>query len=169
MKGLASEHICVGHDVFLVPGSCEQLTGSAIGRSDVFYYQTTALSLLSRDCGFGEHLIGTRLYSHVEWMKTVLLRNYRDSSAVHFVDPDLREGNTCTLGNGASGRCVPLDSCKIQLKQAQGQVTFCSTGAVICCSTQSIDASSRLHPDILNCPKLAQNLAGEISHGFLVR
>ncbi|EDS26072.1 tryptase [Culex quinquefasciatus] len=81
-QGLASEHLCLGQDVFLVPGSCEQLTGSMIGRSAVFYYYTKALSLLSRDCGFGEHLISTRLYSHVEWMKTVLLPSYRDSSAV---------------------------------------------------------------------------------------
>ncbi|KAL9697966.1 hypothetical protein quinque_001407 [Culex quinquefasciatus] len=169
LQGLASEHLCLGQDVFLVPGSCEQLTGSMIGRSAVFYYFTKALSLLSRDCGFGEHLISTRLNSHVEWMKTVLLPSYRDSSAVHYVDPDLREGSSCILGSGAMGLCVPVDKCGHQLKQARGQVTFCSSGAVICCSTEHTDASSRLHPDVINCPELVGKLARANSHGSLVK
>ncbi|EDS40875.1 serine collagenase 1 [Culex quinquefasciatus] len=128
-KGPGRDHLCVGNDVFLVPGSCEQLTGSMLGKPSGFFYNTVALTLLSRDCGFGEHLISTRLYSHVDWMKSVLLPNFRDFSAVHYVDADLQEGSSCTLGSGLTGLCVSADRCTEQLKQSQGRITFCSSGS----------------------------------------
>lgn len=168
-KGPGRDHLCVGNDVFLVPGSCEQLTGSMLGKPSGFFYNTVALTLLSRDCGFGEHLISTRLYSHVDWMKSVLLPNFRDFSAVHYVDADLQEGSSCTLGSGLTGLCVSADRCTEQLKQSQGRITFCSSGSVICCSPQNIGGNSRIHPDILGCPELVQKLAGETSNGSLVR
>ncbi|XP_038109426.1 uncharacterized protein LOC6037525 [Culex quinquefasciatus] len=116
--GLASEHFCVGNDVFQVPGSCNQLAGSIFDRTlfkkNNKYHHTMALSLLGRDCGFGEHLIGTRLASHVEWMKSVLLPEYGEvASVLRYIDPDLREKDSCE----DRGRCVPVEQCSVSWRR----------------------------------------------------
>lgn len=173
--GLTREHICVGNDVFQVPRSCDLLIGSIldqwIHKGTNIYHHTMALSLLGRDCGFGEHLIATRLVSHVEWMKTVLLPDQLDSSnVVHFVDQDLREGNNCNVENDQAGICVKINHCSVPWKEhvSRGLVTFCTTSSVICCPLEAVvqKNNSLIHPDIFNCP--IQGLSRETSLGSLV-
>ncbi|KAL1375530.1 hypothetical protein pipiens_004645 [Culex pipiens pipiens] len=109
--GLMREQVCVGNDVFLVPGACDLQIGGVLDISmyrGLSTYQTTvALSAVGRDCGFGEHIIATRLASHTEWMKSILLPKYRDTlSALRYNDSDLAEGDQCTCSDGRLGRCV---------------------------------------------------------------
>lgn len=149
--GLTKDHLCVGNDVFQVPKSCEHVKGSPLGYQSGGYTLTMALGLFTQGCGFGDHLISVRLSDHTEWLKSVLIPNHRITSAVHYVDPDLQEGDDCMLNSRLKGRCVREDLCMNQLKQPIGQIQFCSNVSVICCSPLNININ-RIHPDILNCP-----------------
>ncbi|XP_038109425.1 uncharacterized protein LOC6037523 [Culex quinquefasciatus] len=175
--GLAREHLCLGNDVFQVPRSCDLLIGSVLdewlGKGNNLYHHTMALSLLGRDCGFGEHLIATKLASHVDWMRSVLLPGQVDSSnVVHFVDRDLREGNSCNVDDHQQGVCVKMERCSVPWKEhiARGLVTFCTTSSVICCPVEAVGRmnNSLIHPGIFNCPSSVQSIPRKTSLGSLV-
>ncbi|XP_058177132.1 uncharacterized protein LOC131293069 [Anopheles ziemanni] len=55
-KGLTDEHLCLGSDLFLVPGSCNQILGGPIQtKAYHFDYKITnvyALNLYGKDCGY---------------------------------------------------------------------------------------------------------------------
>lgn len=171
--GLTREQLCVGNDVFLVPGSCDLLIGSVLDKwmfkENNDYHHTVALSLFGRDCGFGEHLIGVRLSSHVEWMKSVLLPNYQDTAdTVRYIDMDLRKGDNCTIYKGRPARCVSLDICPDHLNRKVD--TFCSSTSVVCCANENIRLSevSRIHPEIINCSEITHSRSHTTSLGSLV-
>ncbi|XP_055643812.1 clotting factor B-like [Toxorhynchites rutilus septentrionalis] len=75
-NGLTDEHICNGQNLFLVPKSCELVTGGALHTSDFkylnFYPMVYGLNYLGRECGFGEHAIAISVANYAEWMKSVL-------------------------------------------------------------------------------------------------
>lgn len=176
-QGLAAEHFCVGNDVFMVPRSCDMLTGSpmdaTIYKHNNRYHQTMALSLLGRDCGFGEHVIGTRLASHVQWMESVLLPNYQDTrGALQYLDSDLHLGDSCSAMNDSPGRCVPLEACSLRWKHrlARGSIVFCSSKSVICCSLENITPEHSNHSDhdLVNCPQLVQRFHHDDPRGAMV-
>lgn len=122
-----------------------------------------ALSLLGRDCGFGEHLIGTRLASHVEWMKSVLLPEYEEvASVLRYVDHDLREGDFCK----DRGRCVPVENCSVSWRKLG---TFCTNSSIVCCPVDKAEKLSKIHADILACPNFVRNLARLTKTGSFVR
>ncbi|XP_052564682.1 uncharacterized protein LOC120421257 isoform X2 [Culex pipiens pallens] len=159
--GLTREQFCVGNDVFLVPGSCDLLVGGVLDewmfKENNDYHHTVALSLFGRDCGFGEHIIGVRLSSHVEWMKSVLLPNYQNTAdTVRYIDMDLHEGDNCTISKGRPARCVSVDICPGHLNRKVD--TFCSSTSVVCCAYEIIMLSegSQIHPEVLKCPEMAQ-------------
>lgn len=175
--GLAREHLCVGNDVFQVPRSCDLLVGSVLDewffKGNNIYHHTMALALFGRDCGFGEHLIATKLSSHVDWLKSVLLPDQPVSSnVVHFVDRDLREGNHCNVAEDQAGICVKMDRCSVPWKDhiARGLITFCTTSSIICCPTQAVGSKNTtlIHPDIHNCPNFVTSFPRETSFGSLV-
>lgn len=173
---LTREQVCVENDVFLVPGACDLQIGGVLDISmyrGLSTYQTTvALSAVGRDCGFGEHIIATRLASHTEWMKSILLPKYRDTlSALRYNDSDLAEGDQCTCSDGRLGRCVALKDCSERWRDTlpERPVTFCSTSSVICCSLEQIANGSQIHPDVEKCSDLAQNQTRANSDGSMVR
>lgn len=165
---LSREHLCVGNDIFLVPDSCLLLLGSPLDEYKWFderrYHITHALSQFGRDCGFGEYILGTRLSSHIEWLKSVLLPTYQDTSGVvSFLDRDLQEGSRCETGTGTEGRCVAIHSCSVPWREltASGPVRFCSSSKVVCCpvgTTNSTD-HNRIHPELLSCPQAVRNIS----------
>uniref|UniRef100_A0A1Q3FJF4 Putative trypsin-like serine protease n=1 Tax=Culex tarsalis TaxID=7177 RepID=A0A1Q3FJF4_CULTA len=165
--GLTREHLCLGNDVFQVPRSCDLLVGSVLDewlvKDNNIYHHTMALSLLGRDCGFGEHLIATRLASHVDWLKSVLLPDQLDASnVVHFVDQDLSEGNSCSVDDRQAGICVKMNRCSVPWKEhvSRGLVTFCTTSSVICCPVEAVgqNNNSLIHPNIYSCSKFVASI-----------
>ncbi|XP_058818845.1 uncharacterized protein LOC131681810 isoform X2 [Topomyia yanbarensis] len=176
-RGMSREHLCVGNDVFIVPETCRLRIGAPITETveinDRSYHMTFALSQQGRDCGFGEYMLATRPASHVEWLKSVLLPNYQDTgSSVSFVDPDLLQGNSCENDAGVKGRCVTLGTCSVEWSKflADGPIKFCSSSKVVCCPLSKIknQQSSRVHPELLECPQLVKRLAVTYSPGSMV-
>ncbi|XP_052865987.1 uncharacterized protein LOC128272252 [Anopheles cruzii] len=143
--GLSAEHLCYGHSAYLVPGTCTQGNGSAIGglikRLDRSFRYAYALTSHGQGCGFGSAAIGVRLAHHVNWIRTILLPGYRkDSGSVHFINSDLEQGDTCRHVDGASGTCVDASRCPvIQYAFARNfQIVFCNSGSIVCCPYENI-------------------------------
>ncbi|XP_038109445.1 uncharacterized protein LOC119765015 isoform X2 [Culex quinquefasciatus] len=150
-RGLTTEHICVGNDFFLVPEVCNLAVGGPLYRpiyeSNFRHNFAYGLAQFGRDCGYGEHMIATRLSSHVEWLKSVLLPKQRkvDSDSLIFSDPDLHDGDRCYIEAEQKGRCVPLAKCTDSFQSffVQSNVKFCSTTSVICCPLDIIESNEQ--------------------------
>ncbi|XP_058818847.1 uncharacterized protein LOC131681811 isoform X2 [Topomyia yanbarensis] len=174
-KGLASEHICTGNDFFLVPKSCELMIGGPIddeiGIANNLYPLTIGLNQFGRDCGFGEHSVAIGLASHVDWMKTVLLKNYDvGGSSLQFLDPDLHLGDSCISDEGKKAQCVVASTCSRKWNQflSARNINFCSSTSVICCPLEDIENDIEMHPDIATCPDIVRNLGYTVENGSLV-
>lgn len=133
------------------------------------------LAQFGRDCGYGEHLVATRLSSHVEWLKSILLPNQRkfDSDSLFFSDPDLHDGDRCYVEAEQEGRCVPLAKCTASLQSfiVQSKVKFCSTTSVICCPLGIIESNEQRDQksDLDDCPSIVNQLQPSDKDGLLVR
>ncbi|XP_055640649.1 uncharacterized protein LOC129778038 [Toxorhynchites rutilus septentrionalis] len=174
--GLTDEYICTGEHLFLVPKSCELLTGAAVhnevNRGNI-YPMVYGLNYLSRDCGFGEHSIAIGTASHVGWMKSVLLPNGQKShGTVQFVDSDRHEGDSCRRYDGRAARCTPISNCSRGWKQflSNGTIELCDTSSLVCCPLSDIVNSdnSVVHPVLQECPTLVKDLKPTSSAGSLV-
>uniref|UniRef100_A0A182K6F7 Peptidase S1 domain-containing protein n=1 Tax=Anopheles christyi TaxID=43041 RepID=A0A182K6F7_9DIPT len=144
-RGLTEEHLCFGNEPYLVPQTCQQALGGPIGgKVDKFnkqYRYAFALNSFGRDCGFGHAAVGVRLSTHIDWLRSVLLPDYRkDSGSVHFLNSDLEENDTCRHVDGTEGLCVDVARCpKIRYDfGANRQVIFCQTSTVICCPYENM-------------------------------
>ncbi|XP_055642564.1 ovochymase-2-like isoform X2 [Toxorhynchites rutilus septentrionalis] len=176
--GLTNEFICNGQDLFLVPKSCDLLTGGAIDETVYLagnnYPMVYGLNYLGRDCGFGEHSIGISITSHIEWLKTVLITNNRklQSSAIQFVDSDLREGESCEKQDGRVGQCVSVDNCSRAWKHflSKQTIELCATSSLVCCPLDDIEDTEKTEvrlPDD-GCSSLVKNLNRTSFVGSLV-
>ncbi|KXJ77378.1 hypothetical protein RP20_CCG007716 [Aedes albopictus] len=148
--GITDELICAGIDRFMVPEACDlKLGGSysyfskkemrwlpAIDRTiDVYgdlYPPLDGLVQIGRDCGYGEHLLSTRLRSHLKWLERVLLPKRATAYAVQFLDHSRREWDLCTDTHGLRGRCTLLSRCQRKWKKFEltKEATFCSSTSV---------------------------------------
>ncbi|XP_050093292.1 uncharacterized protein LOC126576167 [Anopheles aquasalis] len=144
-RGVTTEHLCFRNKPFLVPESCEMLYGAPLRRNiwrlGRHFEHIYALNLLGKDCGFGRAALGTRLGYHSEWLKSVLLPNYRDESdSVQFFNTDLNDFDQCTGADGNTGLCVNVNRCpKIRYDvQAKRNVQFCNGGTIVCCPYDNI-------------------------------
>ncbi|XP_058449203.1 uncharacterized protein LOC131429172 [Malaya genurostris] len=176
-RGLAKDHLCIGNDVFLVPESCRLMIGAPVSEdvyiNDRKYHTTFALSQQGRDCAFGEYMLATLSSEHVDWMKSVLLPNYQDtSSSWNFLDLEIQEGSSCKMHTGEQGRCVSLEQCSVEWFKliAAGQATFCSNTKVACCPVTKISTrmNRRILPEILECPEVVKQLAVQSAPGSMV-
>ncbi|XP_055542126.1 uncharacterized protein LOC129727892 isoform X2 [Wyeomyia smithii] len=149
-RGLAPEHLCVGDRLFLVPDSCQLLYGAPIQRqiwrNGRYFAYAYGLNAFGRDCGFGEAAVATRLVSHVDWLKSVLLPNIHDGqSSVQFVNPEWKENDRCSFdhGNELPGICTHYTKCsKIWNDfKAKRRVSFCSSVQVVCCPRQFVESN----------------------------
>ncbi|XP_053692147.1 uncharacterized protein LOC128740611 [Sabethes cyaneus] len=147
-RGLAPEHLCVGYRLFLVPGSCRLLYGAPIQRqiyrNSRFFTYAYGLNAFGRDCGFGEAAVATRLSSHVDWLRTVLLPNtYDRQSAVQFINPEWKEDEDCDFDydDELPGICTHYTKCSKVWNdfKANRRVGFCSTAQVICCPRKFVE------------------------------
>ncbi|XP_053692144.1 uncharacterized protein LOC128740608 [Sabethes cyaneus] len=147
-RGLASEHLCTGNHLFLVPGSCTLLYGGPVQQQkqihDRMFIYAFGLNAFGRDCGFGESAIATRLASHVDWLGTVLLRNFRyGQSAVQFTNLEWKENDSCNFGHNYQlpGICTHYTKCsKIWNDfKAKQRINFCSSAQVICCPRKFVE------------------------------
>ncbi|XP_053692145.1 uncharacterized protein LOC128740609 [Sabethes cyaneus] len=161
-QGLAAEHLCVGDRLFLVPGSCTLLYGAPtqrqIWRNDRYFTYAYGLNAFGRDCGFGEAAIATRLISHVDWLKTVLLPNFHDGqSAVQFINSDWKENDSCDFGynDEIPGICTHYTKCSKVWNdfKANRRVNFCSSAQVICCPRRFVEhkLSQEQKDELDNC------------------
>uniref|UniRef100_A0A1S4HCH8 Peptidase S1 domain-containing protein n=1 Tax=Anopheles gambiae TaxID=7165 RepID=A0A1S4HCH8_ANOGA len=141
-QGLQHEHLCFQNQPFLVPGSCNAMSGSAIeqeyGDEKIYIH---GINLFGRDCGYGEPAVGIRLSAHKEWLESVLLPHLKSESLV-YIDPDLELGDECEYADGTKGICEAKQSCpaihtRLQYKQ---QISFCSNGTVVCCSNKATNS-----------------------------
>ncbi|XP_050093252.1 uncharacterized protein LOC126576148 [Anopheles aquasalis] len=144
-RGVTTEHLCFGNKLFLVPDSCEMLYGAPLRRNiwrfERHFEHIYALNLLGKDCGFGRAALGIRLSYHSEWLKSVLLPNYRyESHSVQFLNTDLNDLDQCTGTDGSTGLCVNINRCpKIRYDvQAKRNVQFCNGGTIVCCPYDNI-------------------------------
>lgn len=166
--GLAREHVCAGNDFFLVPEMCHLPAGaplhSSVNIEGESYDTTFALTQFGRDCGYGEHLIATRLFSHVDWLKSVLLPGGGGfaGGAVQFLDPDRFEGDRCRIQVDGDGRCVPLGQCFSSGQEFARQkvVKFCSNTRVVCCSMERIEEIEQelRRTELDECPAVVRSL-----------
>ncbi|XP_055599605.1 uncharacterized protein LOC129748866 [Uranotaenia lowii] len=164
--GLAHEHLCTGNDFFLVPDACELPPGTPLKgtewRNDRPYSMVFAINQPgSRDCGFGEHALSTRLYDHLEWMRLVMLPGYRSLDEVlQYVEKDLSEGEECELAGEKAGKCVPVAKCVDNWSEfsALGSMLFCSSLETICCPNDVIArrnvVEQHVESEIRECPAL---------------
>lgn len=144
-RGLTEEHLCFGNKPFLVPESCQMQFGAPL-RRDIwrfrrYFEHIYGLNLFGKDCGFGRSAVATRLGFHHEWLKSVLLPNYRDySDAVNFFDKDLKEMDHCACVDGSAGLCVKVSRCpKVAYDIGVNRnVRFCATNSVVCCPYHNI-------------------------------
>ncbi|XP_055643804.1 uncharacterized protein LOC129779998 [Toxorhynchites rutilus septentrionalis] len=146
-RGLTKEHLCVGDPLFLLPTSCQLLYGAPMQlpmfRTNRYYQYAYGLNLFGRDCGFGEAAVSTRLFTHVDWMKTVLLPNFHDGdSTIQFINPDWKENDTCEFDydEDITGICTHYSECSKVWNdfQAKRRVSFCSSSSVVCCPMRFI-------------------------------
>ncbi|KXJ70018.1 hypothetical protein RP20_CCG025134 [Aedes albopictus] len=189
--GITDELICAGIDRFLVPGACDlKLGGSysnvnkiirralpAIDRTIIvrgdLYPRLDGLVQIGRDCGYGEHLLSTRIQSHIKWMERVLLPKSATTNAVQFLDHSRCVGDSCTDAHGLPGRCTAISRCQRKWKKFEltKEATFCSSTSVICCPNADIDkdAWSNEHSLLMKCPKLVNALLPENNGAPMVR
>ncbi|ETN60501.1 hypothetical protein AND_007874 [Anopheles darlingi] len=144
-RGVTTEHLCFRNKPFLVPDSCEMLYGAPLRRNiwrlGRHFEHIYALNLLGKDCGFGRAALGTRFGYHSEWLKSVLLPNYRaESDSVHFLNTDLDDFDQCRGTDGSTGLCVNINRCpKIHYDvQANRSVQLCNGGKIVCCPYDNI-------------------------------
>nr|XP_029708561.1 uncharacterized protein LOC115254996 [Aedes albopictus] len=189
--GITDELICAGTDRFLVPEACDlKLGGSyseynkidtrrlpALDRT-IFIYgdlypPLDGLVQIGRDCGYGEHLLATRLRSHLKWMERVLLPKRATINSVQFLDHSRRVGDSCTDAHNLPGRCTAISRCQRKWKtfELTKEATFCSSTSVICCPNADIDkdAWSNKHSLLMKCPKLVNALLPENNGAPMVR
>ncbi|XP_021702578.1 uncharacterized protein LOC5566813 isoform X1 [Aedes aegypti] len=163
-NGLANEHLCVGNPIFLVPNSCRLVYGAPMQlpmyRTDRFYTFAYGLNSFGRDCGFGEAAVSTRLHSHMDWLKTVLLPNFRTANSVQFVNPDLKEDDLCDYGDDTRGVCTHYERCpKIWDDfNAQRIVHFCSSSRIVCCPKRFILKERLTSDELDSCSAEYRNL-----------
>uniref|UniRef100_A0A182YRJ8 Peptidase S1 domain-containing protein n=1 Tax=Anopheles stephensi TaxID=30069 RepID=A0A182YRJ8_ANOST len=150
-NGLAPEHLCFGSKPFLVPESCQLLLGAPLRRNiwryGLHFEHIYALNLFGKDCGFGRSAVATRLGLHLEWMKSVLLPNYKASDdAVHFINSDLHERDRCTAPDGSDGLCTNIQRCPKVAYDAQvnRNVRLCKDGSLVCCPYEYISNGTRV-------------------------
>ncbi|XP_055643808.1 uncharacterized protein LOC129780000 [Toxorhynchites rutilus septentrionalis] len=176
-NGLTKEHICSGQNLFLVPKSCDLVTGAAVHedfyRAGNTYPMVYGLNFLGRECGFGEHSIAIGMANHGEWMKTILFSNYKTShDTIQFVDTDHQEGDSCHRHDGRPARCVPISRCSRGWKQflSNGTIELCATSSLACCSLNDIAETELnvIHPQLAGCPRLVENLNITSPRGSLV-
>uniref|UniRef100_A0A182W6E1 Peptidase S1 domain-containing protein n=1 Tax=Anopheles minimus TaxID=112268 RepID=A0A182W6E1_9DIPT len=149
-NGLAQEHLCFGNKPFLVPESCQMLLGAPLRRNiwrmGRHFEHIYALNLFGKDCGFGRSAVATRLGEHHEWMKSVLLPNYKETDdAVHFINSDLNQYDQCTAPDGSEGLCTNLQRCPKVAYDAQTNrnVRICNSGSLVCCPYEHIRNETR--------------------------
>uniref|UniRef100_A0A182QPH2 Peptidase S1 domain-containing protein n=1 Tax=Anopheles farauti TaxID=69004 RepID=A0A182QPH2_9DIPT len=150
-SGLAREHLCFGNKPFLVPESCQMQLGAPLrrrvwrlGRNFEHIY---ALNLFGRDCGFGRSAVATRLGTHNEWLKSILLPHYSETNAaVHFINSDLSDGDHCVTVDGTDGLCTNVQRCPKIAHEAEinREVRFCNSGSYVCCPYENIRNETRL-------------------------
>ncbi|XP_062552026.1 transmembrane protease serine 9-like isoform X2 [Armigeres subalbatus] len=190
--GITSELFCAGTDRFLVPGACDLKIGSSLSHLDKITKRTfatvdgdvitflsdlypplDALVQLGRDCGYGEHLVATKVRSHLDWMERVLLQKSGTANTLQFLDTSRREGDSCIDENNHPGRCTPISRCQRKWKKFEltKETTFCSSTSVICCPLDEIDkdAWSNKHSVLSKCPKLVYALLSENNYAPMVR
>ncbi|XP_062552024.1 transmembrane protease serine 9-like isoform X2 [Armigeres subalbatus] len=190
--GITNELFCAGSDRFLVPGACNLKIGSSLTHMDKtgeivtetmhgeiitilfdLYPPLEALVQLGRDCGYGEHLIATKVRSHLDWMERVLLQKSGTANTLQFLDTSRREGDSCTDENSHPGRCTPISKCQRKWKKYEltKEATFCSAISVICCPLSEIDkdACSNKHSILSKCPKMVHDLRPENNTAPMVR
>uniref|UniRef100_A0A182PLT1 Peptidase S1 domain-containing protein n=1 Tax=Anopheles epiroticus TaxID=199890 RepID=A0A182PLT1_9DIPT len=149
-NGLTQEHLCFGNKPFLVPESCQLQIGAPlwrrVWRMGRHFEHIYALNLFGKDCGFGRSAAATRLGHHHEWMKSVLLPNYKEADdAVHFINSDLDENDPCTAADGSEGLCKYVQRCpKIAYDaEAKRDVRLCNDGSLVCCPYEYIRNETR--------------------------
>ncbi|KAL9706886.1 hypothetical protein quinque_010404, partial [Culex quinquefasciatus] len=176
--GFAHELVCAGNDFFLVPEVCNLAIGGPLfgtrWHDDREYGYTFALAQFGRDCGFGEHLLATRLWSHIDWMKSVLLPGHHHaSSRLLFLERDRHEGDPCKTEHGVDGRCVALGECfqsRVEfLNRTDKQ--FCSSTEVVCCPLDVIEKKKKAvdrRTELDDCQQIVSKLNVSSPYGFMV-
>ncbi|XP_049538255.1 uncharacterized protein LOC125952678 [Anopheles darlingi] len=160
-RGVTTEHLCFRNKPFLVPDSCEMLYGAPLRRNiwrlGRHFEHIYALNLLGKDCGFGRAALGTRFGYHSEWLKSVLLPNYRaESDSVHFLNTDLDDFDQCRGTDGSTGLCVNINRCpKIHYDvQANRSVQLCNGGKIVCCpydNIRNVTSISQMASELDDC------------------
>ncbi|XP_049538254.1 uncharacterized protein LOC125952677 [Anopheles darlingi] len=150
-RGVTTEHLCFRNKPFLVPDSCEMLYGAPLRRNiwrlGRHFEHIYALNLLGKDCGFGRAALGTRFGYHSEWLKSVLLPNYRTKmDTVQLLNKKLGNFAHCTGTDGSTGLCVSIARCPIVRYdvQANRSVQLCNGKDIVCCPYDNIRNVTRV-------------------------
>lgn len=156
-NGLANEHLCVGNPMFLVPESCRLVYGAPMQlpmyRTDRYFTYAYGLNSFGRDCGFGEAAVSTRIHSHMEWLKTVLLPNFRTANAVQFVNPDWKEGEACNYDDDTPAVCTEYTKCPKVWDdfKAKRIVHFCTSLNIVCCPERFVQRDRQQSDELDTC------------------
>ncbi|XP_040164367.1 uncharacterized protein LOC120900872 [Anopheles arabiensis] len=149
-NGLTQEHLCFGNKPFLVPESCQMQIGAPlwrrVWRMERHFEHIYALNLFGKDCGFGRSAVATRLGYHHEWMRSVLLPNYKErDDSVLFINGDLYQYDHCKAPDGSEGLCTPVQRCpKIAYDaQVKRNVRLCRDGSLVCCPYEYVRNETR--------------------------
>lgn len=105
-----------------------------------------ALNLFGKDCGFGRSAVAIRLGHHHEWMRSVLLPNYKErDDSVLFINGDLYQYDHCKAPDGSEGLCTPVQRCpKIAYDaQVKRNVRLCRDGSLVCCPYEYVRNETR--------------------------